>query len=184
MNTFPLTACEQEVVRLLVEGYTPQEIDGLLGLSPKTVSKRLYRMRVRVGARNNEQMILMLAWHHPKTLVGAMVKHGTAQALDWHEDTEVPLCEPCKNLMKARERTEKVPRKTSEPTPGGRGPYRRLTAVGDHAKRGQPVKHGTMQAARRHLAAKERINDLTCGCREAYREWWQEYERERRALGA
>jgi DNA-binding CsgD family transcriptional regulator len=180
VTSYPLTEREQEVVRLLVEGFTPQEIERKLGLSRGAANNRLYRIRQRVGARSNEQLVLMLAWHHPKTLSGCMVKHGTLQALDWHEDTGVPLCGPCGNIVKARERTVKVPRNTS----GAGRVYRRLTPVEDHAKRGQPVAHGTIEMARRHIKAKERISDLTCGCREAYQEWWQEYQQQRRALGA
>lgn len=166
MTHSPLTPREHEIVRDLVEGFTPQEIAARLEITPGTVGKYLQRMRKRLGARNNEQMVLLLAWHHAQYLTGAMVKHGTKQALDWHSFEGVPLCVPCGKFQELSEVK-----------------YRRLTPVPDHAKQGQPVECGTIQAARRHMAANDRLGDLTCGCREAYQEWHREYGQQRRALG-
>lgn len=182
MTQSPLSPRETEVFRLLAEGMTPTEIARCLGLkSNDTVNNYLQRIRRKLEVRTNEQAVLKAAWHHAGLLKGCMVKHGTLEALDWHEDHEIPLCEPCGDIVKARERRVKVP-PVPRRAPGD--PYRRLTPVPQHAKRGQPVEHGTIQMARRHIAAHHRISELECGCREAYREWWQAYDKERRALGA
>lgn len=178
----PLTPQEHKVLRLLAEGFTPAEIATRLVVSPGTISRYCYQIRQKLGARTMEQAMMKVAWYHPKVLSGCMVKHGTLKSLAWHDEQGVPLCEPCEAIVKARERKVKVPRLPSKRPPGT--PNRRLTPLEQHAKRGQPVDHGTIQMARRHIARGHRIRDLTCGCREAYRQWYREYDRQRGELDA
>lgn len=180
MNTSPLSEREHAVFRHLAEGLTPQEIAARIGTAAGTVNKYLMRIRTKLDARTNEQAIIKAAWYHPHLLKGCMVKHGTLEALSWHEDRDVPPCPACQLILDAQQARVKVPRLPSRRAPGE--PYRRLTPAEQHAKRGEPVAHGTMQMARRHIAAGHRIRNLECGCREAYREWYREYDRQRGVL--
>lgn len=152
------------MLRLTAEGLTAEQIGTFLDLTPTTVHVHLFRVRQKLGAQTNPHAVLIAAWHHAHLLAGAVAKHGTAKAVDAHDEYETPLCGPC------AEHAEIPVRKPSSP-------YRRLTPVGERLKRGEDVACGTIQAARRHLRNKERLDDLTCGCQEAYQEWWREYRR-------
>lgn len=166
-----LSKREREVLRLTAEGLTPEQIGVKLHLLTKTVHTYMMHMRRKLGAANNEQAVLKAAWYHAHLLAGCVIKHGTAKALDWHEDNEIPLCEECGEFA-------------GEPVPARKAsaPYRRIAPLGQRLKRGAPVDCGTIQAARRHISSGDRINDLTCGCREAYQEWWREYQRNKVAI--
>jgi hypothetical protein len=137
------------------------------------------RIRTKLGVQTNEQAVAYLAWYHPKVLAGCMIKHGTLQALDWHDEHEIPLCRMCQALTDIRAARVKMPGKRPGPKRGTT--YQRLKPVDSLVPSGAPMEHGTIEMARRHIRSKDRINDLTCGCREAYQEWWREYQRARNA---
>jgi DNA-binding CsgD family transcriptional regulator len=165
-----LSSLEHQALRLTAEGATPHQVTRILVVQDGTVRHALARVRRKLGATTNEQAVLIAAWHHAHLLAGCVVKHGTGKAVDWHTQHGVALCSPCAGF------SGKSARKPSSP-------FRRLTPVADqlNSRRGAPVECGSIQAARRHVRAGERVNDLTCGCREAYREWWRDYQKSRTA---
>lgn len=165
MTTTPLlTERERTVLRFLAEGLTPVEIGQRLYVTKGTVLTFTQRIRKKLGVQTNAQAILKAAWYHADLLAGCVVQHGNAKALDWHMANDVPLCALCEGFK-------------GEPAPSRKPSreYRRLSSA--HVKRGEPLDCGSIQAARRHIRNGERINDLTCACREAYQEWWREYQR-------
>lgn len=165
----PLSAREQEVLRYYAEGLTTEQIASKLILTPATVTRYMARARKKLGALTSAHAILIVVRLFPTVLTGAIAQHGTPRAVAAHEDNDTPLCEAC-------EAYAEVPEELAGPT---QGPYRRLTPPAQRLKRGSFVQCGTIQAANRHIRNKDRINDLTCGCREAYLEWWRDYQRGR-----
>jgi DNA-binding CsgD family transcriptional regulator len=163
----PFSSREEKVIRLFVEGFTTEQIAARVGASIRTVAQDLIDIRRIVSVLTNEQAVLIVYRKYPHVLAGCVVRHGNNKALDWHEENAIPLCDAC-TAFQSRE-----PRSARKPTTA----YRRLSAT--RLSRSAPVECGTIQAARRHIRVGDKIRGLTCGCREAYQEWWREYQQQR-----
>jgi DNA-binding CsgD family transcriptional regulator len=168
-NTSPFSPREEQVLRFFVEGFTTEQIAARVGASIRTVAQDLIDIRRTMSVLTNEQAVLIAYRKYPHVLAGCVVRHGNNKAVDWHEDNEIPLCDACSAFQ------DRSPRPQGARTSSRA--YRRLSAT--RLARSAPVECGTIQAARRHIRVGDKIKEVTCGCREAYQEWWREYQQAR-----
>lgn len=160
-----LTSREQEVFKLVAEGLSFAQTGRILGISEGTVKSTLSQVRRKLGAQTTTHAVLIAERYYRHLLKGAIAKHGTRGARASHLRYGTPLCGPCSFLdTDHRQPTVMVPASRKQPSSGRLRPS-------------DPARCGTLPAVRRHINAREKVSLLTCGCREAYAEWFREYRR-------